>query len=108
MHTQAMEGRVGLAMKGLNYTALCHRFCLVYNFYNHLGVIKTNLIIYSWFKRAYKPLVPSNSLRLYKFIYNLAPRFFYDKESLLNQILSLNNQDIWQQEGSVILSIFGW
>ena len=78
MHTQAIEGYIGLAMKGLNYTILYHRLRLIYYAYNYLSTIKTDLIIYFWFKKAYKPLVLFNSLRLYKFIYNLALRFFYN------------------------------
>ncbi len=75
---------MGLAIKGLNYTILCHRLYLVYNSHNHLSTIKIDLTIYSWFTKAYRPLVLSNSLRLYKFIYNLAPRFSYNRKALLN------------------------
>ena len=84
MHTQAIEGRIGLAIKGLNYAALYYRLRLIYHAYNYLSTIKTNSTIYSWFRKAYRPLVPSNSLGLYKFIYNLALRFFYNRETLLN------------------------
>ena len=87
MHTQAMGGRVGLAMKGLNYAALCHRLRLIYHSRNQLGTIKTDPTTYSWFRKAHRPPVPSDSLGLYKFIYNSAPRFSYDREALLNQIL---------------------
>ena len=91
MHTQAIGGRVGLVIKGLNYTMLCHRLCLIYNSYNQLSTIKTDLVTYAWFRKAYRPLVPSNSLGLYKFIYNLVLRFSYDREALLNWILLLKN-----------------
>jgi len=96
MHTQAIEGHIGLAIKGLNYTALYHRLRLIYYAYNQLRTIKTDLAMYSWFRKAYKPPVPSNSLGLYKFIYNSAPRFSYNREALLNWILSPDNQHIWQ------------
>ena len=84
MHTQAIGGRIGLAIKGLNYTALYYRLCLIYYAYNHLGTIKIDPTIYSLFRKAYRPLVLSNSLGLYKFIYNLVLRFSYNREALLN------------------------
>jgi len=87
---------MGLVIKGLNYAALYYRLRLIYHARNHLGTIKINPTTYSWFRKAYRPLVPSNSLGLYKFIYNLALRFSYNREALLNQMLLLNNQDIWQ------------
>ena len=64
--------------------------------------------MYFWLRKAYRPLVPSNSLGLYKFIYNLALRFSYNRETLLNQMITLDNQEVWQQEGSVVLNVFGW
>jgi hypothetical protein len=73
-----------LAIKGLNYTVLYYRLRLLYYAYNYLGTIKTDLTTYSWFRKAYRPLVLSNSLGPYKFIYNLAPRFSYNREALLN------------------------
>ena len=82
---------MGLAMKGLSYTALYYRLRLVYNSRNQLGTIKTDPTIYSWFRKAYRPLVPSDSLELYKFIYNPALRFSYNREALLNRMLSLND-----------------
>ena len=75
---------MGLVIKGLNYAALYYRLCLIYYAYNYLGTIKTNSTIYSWFKKAYRPLVPSDSLGPYKFIYNLALRFLYNRKALLN------------------------
>jgi hypothetical protein len=75
---------MGLAIKGLNYTALCYRLCLIYYAYNYLSTIKIDPTIYSWFRKAYRPLVPSNSLGPYKFIYNLVLRFSYNREALLN------------------------
>ena len=75
---------MGLAMKGLNYAALYYRLRLLYYARNHLGTIKIDPTIYSWFRRAYRPLVPSDSLGLYKFIYNSALRFSYNREALLN------------------------
>ena len=84
MYTQAMGGRVGLAIKGLNYAELCYRLRLVYNSRNYLGTIKIDLTTYLWFRKAYRPLVPSDSLGPYKFIYNLVLRFSYDREALLN------------------------
>jgi len=47
MHTQAIGGCMGLAIKGLNYTALCHRLRLIYHARNYLGTIKTDPTIYS-------------------------------------------------------------
>ena len=82
---------MGLAIKGLNYAALYYRLRLIYYAYNHLGTIKTNSTIYSQFRKAYRPLVLSNSLKPYKFIYNLALRFLYNKEALLNQIILLED-----------------
>jgi len=82
---------MGLAMKGLNYAALCYRLRLIYYAYNHLGTIKTDPTIYSWFRKAYRPPVPSDSLGLYKFIYNLALRFSYDREALLNWMMLLED-----------------
>ena len=79
-----MGGRVGLVIKGLNYATLYHRLHLIYNSYNQLSIIKTDLTIYAWFKKAHRPLVPSNSLGLYKFIHNSVLRFSYDREALLN------------------------
>ena len=84
MYTQAIGGRIGLAIKGLNYAVLYYRLYLLYYAYNHLSTIKTDLTIYLWFKKAYRPLVPSDSLGLYKFIYNLALRFSYNRDILLN------------------------
>ena len=84
MYTQAIGGYIGLAIKGLNYTALYYRLRLIYYAYNYLGTIKIDPIIYFWFRKAYRPLVPFNSLGLYKFIYNLALRFSYNREALLN------------------------
>ena len=84
MYTQAIGGRIGLAIKGLNYTALYYRLRLLYYAYNHLGTIKTDPTIYAWFRKAYRPLVLSNSLGPYKFIYNSALRFSYNREALLN------------------------
>ena len=84
MHTQAIGECIGLAIKGLNYTALYYRLRLIYYAYNYLSTIKTNFSIYSWFRKAYRPLVLFNSLGLYKFIYNLALRFLYNREALLN------------------------
>jgi len=84
MYTQAIEGYIGLAIKDLNYTALYYRLHLIYHACNYLGTIKTDPTIYSWFRKAYRPLVPSNSLGLYKFIYNLALRFSYNRGALLN------------------------
>jgi len=108
MHTQAMGGRMGLAMKGLNYAALCHRLRLIYHARNHLGTIKTDPTTYSWFRKAHRPPVPSDSLGPYKFIHNSAPRFSYDREALLDRMLSPNDQDVWQREGSVVSNVFGW
>jgi hypothetical protein len=73
-----------LAIKGLNYTILYYRLRLIYYTYNYLGTIKIDPTIYSWFRKAYRPLVLSNSLGLYKFIYNLVLRFSYNREALLN------------------------
>jgi hypothetical protein len=73
-----------LAIKGLNYTALYYRLRLIYYAYNYLSTIKTDPTIYSWFRKAYRPPIPSDSLGLYKFIYNLVLRFFYNREALLN------------------------
>ena len=84
MHTQAIGGCIGLAIKGLNYTALYYRLRLLYYARNYLGTIKTDPTIYAWFRKAYRPLVPSNSLGPYKFIYNLVLRFSYNREALLN------------------------
>ncbi len=75
---------MGLVIKGLNYIALYHRPHLIYHTCNQLGTIKIDLAIYSWFRKAHRPLVPSNSLRPYKFIYNSALRFSYDREALFN------------------------
>jgi hypothetical protein len=75
---------MGLAIKGLNYATLYYRLRLIYHTRNYLGTIKTDPTIYSWFRKAYRPLVPSNSLGLYKFIYNLVLRFSYNRETLLN------------------------
>ena len=75
---------MGLAIKGLNYTVLYYRLYLIYYAYNYLGTIKIDPTIYAWFRKAYRPLVPSNSLGPYKFIYNLALRFSYNREALLN------------------------
>ena len=97
---------MGLAIKGLNYAALCHRLHLIYYAYNYLSTIKTDPTTYFWFRKAYRPLVPFNSLKLYKFIYNSALRFSYNRETLLNQIIILNNQKVQQQEGSVVLNAF--
>jgi len=47
MHTQAIGGYMGLAIKGLNYAALCYRLCLIYHAYNYLGTIKTDPTTYS-------------------------------------------------------------
>jgi len=47
MHTQAIEGRIGLAIKGLNYAALYYRLRLIYYAYNYLGTIKIDPTIYS-------------------------------------------------------------
>ena len=47
MYTQAIGGRIGLAIKGLNYTALCYRLHLIYYAYNYLGTIKIDSTIYS-------------------------------------------------------------
>ena len=47
MHTQAMGGRMGLAMKGLNYTALYYQLRLIYYAYNYLGTIKIDSTTYS-------------------------------------------------------------
>ena len=82
---------MGLAIKGLNYTALCYKLYLIYYTYNYLGTIKTDFTMYSWFKKAYRPPVLFNSLGLYKFIYNLVLRFSYNREALLNWMLSLND-----------------
>ena len=84
MHMQAIKEYIGLAIKGLNYATLCYRLYLIYYACNHLSTIKIDPTMYSWFRKAYKPLVLFNSLRLYKFIYNLVPRFSYNKEALLN------------------------
>ena len=84
MYTQVIKGCMGLAIKGLNYAALYYRLRLIYYTYNYLSTIKTDPIIYFWFKKAYRLLVLSNSLKLYKFIYNLALRFSYNRETLLN------------------------
>jgi len=37
---------MGLVIKGLNYTTLYHRLCLIYYAYNYLGTIKTDPTIY--------------------------------------------------------------
>ena len=47
MHTQAIGGCIGLAIKGLNYTALCYRLRLIYYAYNYFSTIKTNPTTYS-------------------------------------------------------------
>ena len=47
MHIQAIGGYIGLAIKGLNYTALYYRLRLLYYTYNYLGTIKTDPTIYS-------------------------------------------------------------
>jgi hypothetical protein len=82
---------MGLAIKGLNYAVLCYRLRLLYYACNYLSTIKIDLTIYFWFRKAYRPLVPSNSLGLYKFIYNLVLRFSYNREVLLNWILLLDD-----------------
>ena len=97
---------MGLVIKGLNYTTLYYRLYLLYYAYNHLSTIKMDLTIYFQFRKVHKPLVLSNSLGLYKFIYNSALRFSYNREVLLNQILLLDNQDIQQQEGSMVSNVF--
>ena len=84
MYIQAIKGYIGLVIKGLNYVILCYRFCLIYYAYNYFGTIKIDLTMYFWFRKAYRPLVLSDSLKLYKFIYNLVLRFSYDREALLN------------------------
>ena len=106
MHTQAIGGRMGLAIKGLNYAALCYRLRLIYHARNHLGTIKTDATTYSWFRKAHRPLVPSDSLGPYKFIYNPALRFSYNRETLLNRMMTLEDQDVWQREGSVVSNVF--
>jgi len=65
-------------MKGLNYAVLCYRLYLIYYIYNYFGIIKIDFIIYFWFKKAYRLLILSNFLKLYKFIYNLVLKFFYN------------------------------
>jgi len=47
MYMQAIEGYIGLVIKGLNYTALYYRLRLIYHAYNHLGTIKTDPTTYS-------------------------------------------------------------
>ena len=84
MHIQVIRGYMGLVIKGLNYTTLYYRLYLIYYIYNYLSTIKTDPTIYFWFRKAYRFLVPSNFLKLYKFIYNLVLRFFYNKEALFN------------------------
>jgi len=69
---------MGLVIKGLNYAALYYRLYLIYHAYNYFGTIKTDFTIYFWFKKAYRPPVPFNFLKLYKFIYNSALRFSYN------------------------------
>jgi len=85
---------MGLAIKGLNYAALYYRLRLIYHAYNHLSTIKTDSTIYSWFRKAHRPLIPSDSLRLYKFIYNSALRFSYNREALLNRIILPEDQEV--------------
>ena len=82
---------MGLAIKGLNYAALCYRLRLIYYAYNYLSTVKTDPTMYSQFRKAYRPLVLSNSLGPYKFIYNLALRFSYNRAALLNQMLLLDD-----------------
>ena len=88
---QAIKGYIGLVIKGLNYTVLYYRLYLIYYICNYFGTIKTDSTIYSWFRKAYRPLVLFNSLGLYKFIYNLVLRFSYNREALLNWILLLDD-----------------
>ena len=47
MHTHAIGGYIGLAIKGLNYTILYYRLYLIYNSYNQLGTIKIDLTTYA-------------------------------------------------------------
>ena len=47
MYTQAIGGRIGLAIKGLNYAALCYRLYLIYHARNYLGTIKIDSTTYS-------------------------------------------------------------
>ena len=47
IHMQAIRGHIGLAIKGLNYAALCHRLYLIYHAYNQLGTIKMDPVTYS-------------------------------------------------------------
>jgi hypothetical protein len=47
MHTQAIGGRIGLAIKGLNYAVLYYRLYLIYYTYNYLGTIKIDPTIYA-------------------------------------------------------------
>jgi hypothetical protein len=47
MYTQAIGGHIGLAIKGLNYTVLYYRLCLIYHTRNYLGTIKTDPTIYA-------------------------------------------------------------
>ena len=47
MYTQAIGGRIGLAIKGLNYAALCYRLRLIYYARNYLGTIKIDSTTYS-------------------------------------------------------------
>ena len=91
MHMQVIRGCISLVINGLNYAALYYRLYLIYYVCNYLGTIKTDPIMYSWFKKTYKPLVPSDSLKLYIFIYNSTLRFSYNREALLNWMLSPNN-----------------
>jgi hypothetical protein len=84
MYTQVIEGYIGLAIKGLNYTVLYYRLYLIYYAYNYLSIIKIDPIIYFWFRKAYRPLVLANFLKLYKFIYNSTLRFSYNREALFN------------------------
>ena len=86
-----MGGRIGLAIKGLNYAALCYRLYLIYYAYNYLGTIKIDPSTHFWFRKAYRPLILFNSLGLYKFIYNLVLRFLYNRKALLNWIILLKN-----------------
>ena len=75
---------MGLVIKSLNYTVLYYRLYLLYYARNYLSTIKIDPITYFWFRKAYKPLVLFNFLKLYKFIYNSVLRFSYNREALFN------------------------
>jgi hypothetical protein len=70
-----LSSYLGLQIKQLNNVTLRERLIIIYDKRNKLGKLKTDTIIYFWFRLANRPIRPSNAMGVYRFRHSEIPAF---------------------------------